>query len=177
MEKFLKPLTISLSFLSVLLLPFSLYSALIIAIVPLLVASFGIKDELFTNKTFQVSLITLISSAIVGLFYLINSIIECFINTFGSTFNSEFYSVMLSIQTFIYALVLLFAFVFFIIAIIMLAQGKDVPVMKPIVDKITQNKNIKTKTNKKSKRENDSSLDNKESGEITEEKSTENEDK
>ena len=148
MEKFLKPTAIIFAMLSVILLSFSIYGAVIVSAIALMLAFLIIKDKDFASKTLQVSLITIISAAVIGFFNFINAILSAIIGTFTSIYSSGFYSVMLSIQYFVTAIMLILALVFLIIAIVMLIKKKDIPVLSCIAKLFTGEKTPKKKKNK-----------------------------
>ena len=148
MEKFLKPTAIIFAMLSVILLSFSIYGAVIVSAIALMLAFLIIKDKDFSSKTLQVSLITIISAAVIGFFNFINAILSAIIGTFTSVYSSGFYSVMLSIQYFITAIMLILALVFLIIAIVMLIKKKDIPVLSCIAILFTGEKTPKKSKNK-----------------------------
>lgn len=148
MEKFLKPTAIIFAMLSVILLSFSIYGAVIVSAIALMLAFLIIKDKDFASKTLQVSLITIISAAVIGFFNFINAILSAIIGTFTSIYSSGFYSVMLSIQYFITAIMLILALVFLIIAIVMLIKKKDIPVLSCIAKLFTGEKAPKKSKNK-----------------------------
>ena len=140
MEKFVKPTSIILAFLSILMLPASLYGSIIIAAVALLVPIITIKDYKFSNKILQVTLITFFSAVIIGIFNIINAIISYLINTFGNAYSSNFYLAIQDIETFIVAIVYLLALIFAIIAIVKLSLKQDIPMFGLIANKITGTK-------------------------------------
>ena len=148
MEKFLKPTAIIFAMLSVILLSFSIYGAVIVSAIALMLAFLIIKDKDFSSKTLQVSLITIISAAVIGFFNFINAILSAIIGTFTSVYSSGFYSVMLSIQYFVTAIMLILALVFLIIAIVMLIKKKDIPVLSCIAKLFTGEKAPKKSKNK-----------------------------
>ena len=148
MEKFLKPTAIIFAMLSVILLSFSIYGAVIVSAIALMLAFLIIKDKDFSSKTLQVSLITIISAAVIGFFNFINAILSAIIGTFTSVYSSGFYSVMLSIQYFITAIMLILALVFLIIAIVMLIKKKDIPVLSCIAKLFTGEKTPRKSKNK-----------------------------
>ena len=148
MEKFLKPTAIIFAMLSVILLSFSIYGAVIVSAIALMLAFLIIKDKDFSSKTLQVSLITIISAAVIGFFNFINAILSAIIGTFTSVYSSGFYSVMLSIQYFVTAIMLILALVFLIIAIVMLIKKKDIPVLSCIAKLFTGEKAKKKSKNK-----------------------------
>lgn len=140
MEKFVKPTSIILAFLSILMLPASLYGSIIIAAVALLVPIITIKDYKFSNKILQVTLITFFSAVIIGIFNIITAIISYLINTFGNAYSSNFYLAIQDIETFIVAIVYLLALIFAIIAIVKLSLKQDIPMFGLIANKITGTK-------------------------------------
>ena len=151
MERALKSTSIILAFISIVLLPLTIWGAVFVAAGAMVIAAYYIKNSQFTAKMLQVCLITFISAAVLGVFSLIIILFSAFGELCGAGLG--YFNFFETFNSIISIIAYLFALVFFILTVIMFINKKDAPVLNSIANKIL-NASSKAKQSKNESKEN-----------------------